>query len=111
MVFFWVCLLWGLWAIALDLFKMDPNGPWSCVAGAFLATGAAVWAFIVAWTEKDGWTGNVIPFVPAKWNQAAPRMLFAVGGLFALICSFKLMRKAFKKFKGAPDEDSNLSIE
>jgi hypothetical protein len=111
MVMLWICLLWGLWAIALDLFGINRNGPMSCVMGALMVASTAVWAFVVAWTQKEGWSGTAIPFVPAAWNQAAPRILFALGGLLGLLFSFKLLRKAFNKFRGARDKDTSLSIE
>ena len=86
----------GLWAVAMSLFKLDENGALASMASAVMALGFAGLAFLVAWREKDGWSGG-IPFIPQAWNQAIPRLLFALGGLIATFCGISLLRRASRQ--------------
>jgi hypothetical protein len=86
---------------ATEVANTDSALSWAL--GALTAAGFAVVAFLVAWREKDGWSGG-IPFVPTAWNQAAARILFALGGLLALISAVVFLRKALKKFRGNRDD-------
>jgi hypothetical protein len=97
-ILLWLFLLCGVWAATLSAFKLDTDSGLSWVFGALTAAGFAVFAFLVAWREKDGWGGG-IPFVPAAWNQAAARILFALGGLLALTSAVVFLRKALRKFR------------
>ncbi len=42
----------GVWAVILSLFKLDEKGELSCIVGAVMAIGFAMFAFLVAWREK-----------------------------------------------------------
>jgi hypothetical protein len=88
----------GIWAMILSLFKLDEKGALSCVVGSIIVAGIAVMFFVVAWREKDGWSGG-IPFIPRAWNQVIPRLLFALGGLLAAIGAFSLLRRAVRKHR------------
>jgi hypothetical protein len=63
-----------------------------------VALGFAVFAFLVAWRVKEGWSGN-IPFIPHAWNQIIARLLFALGGLLATIMTVVFLRKALKRHR------------
>ena len=102
-VLLWLFLLCGVWAVAVSLFSLDTEGGLSWAVGALVAAGFAAFAFLVAWREKDGWSGG-IPFIPATWNQATARILFAMGGLLSLISAVVFVRKALTKFKGGRDD-------
>ena len=96
-------LLCGVWAVAVSLFSLDTDGALSWAVGALTAAAFAVFAFLVAWREPDGWSGG-IPFIPAAWNQAAARILFALGGLLPLISAVVFLRKALKRFRENRDD-------
>lgn len=89
-----VCFLWGIWTVVLSVWKLDPRGALSCLAGAIMVAGVAAMFFVVAWREKDGWSGP--GFLPDAWNQVIPRILFAVGGVLATLGSISLLRQAVK---------------
>ncbi len=88
----------GVWAVILSLFKLDEKGELSCIVGAVMAIGFAMFAFLVAWREKKGWSGG-ISFLPPAWNQVLPRLLFALGGLLATIMAASLLRKAIRNHR------------
>jgi len=92
----------GVWAILSDVFGLGADSAWSWLVGAIMAVGFSCFAFLVAWKERDGWGGG-IPFIPVAWNQIAPRLLFAIGGLITLLAAFAFLRKAIKRFR----EDHN----
>ena len=102
-ILLWLFILCGVWAVSLSLFKLDTDSALSWFFGAISAIGFAVVAFVVAWGEKEGWSGG-IPLIPAAWNQAAARILFALGGLLALISAVVLLGKARKKLKEGRDD-------
>jgi len=100
LIFFALVFVSGIWAVILSLFKLDEKGELSCIVGAVMAIGFAMFAFLVAWRWKEGWSGG-IPFIPKAWNQAIPRLLFAFGGLLATIGVASLLRKAVRKHRKA----------
>ena len=90
--------IWGIWMFLSGLFKLNAESPLSYFAGSVITAGFAAFAFLVAWREKEGWSGG-IPFIPKAWNQAIPRLLFALGGLLAMIGAFSLLRRAIRKHR------------
>ena len=98
LIFFALVFVSGIWAVILSLFKLDEKGALSCLVGAVIAIGFAAFAFLVAWRWKTGWSGG-IPFIPSSWNQVIPRLLFALGGLLAMMGSVSLLLKAIKKHR------------
>ena len=101
-ILFALFFLYGLRAIIFSLFKFNIDCAVSWVIDAIGATGFAVFAFLVAWFEKDGWSGG-LPFLPASWNQFLPRILFACGGLVAAVFAARLALKAWNVHRKIPD--------
>jgi hypothetical protein len=98
LIFLALVFVSGIWAVILSLFKLDEKGELSCIVGAVMAIGFAMFAFLVAWRWKEGWSGG-IPFIPHAWNQVIPRLLFALGGLLATIGAVSLLRRAVRKHR------------
>jgi hypothetical protein len=86
----------GLWMIVPTVLKFNPDGPAYAVASSLFGFGFAAFAFLVAWQEKNGWSGG-IPFFPEAWNQVAARSLFAFGGVIGAIFGVLFLRKALKR--------------
>jgi len=102
-IFLWLLILCGVWAILSSLFRLDADGALSWIVGAIMAFGFAAFAFLVAWTVTEGWSGG-IPFIPAAWNQVVARSLFAFGGLLALVSVVVFLRKALKRYRKDDDD-------
>jgi hypothetical protein len=100
LIFLALLFVCGIWAVMLSLFKLDEKGALSWIVGAIVAFGFAVFAFLVAWRWKEGWSGG-IPFIPHAWNQIIARLLFALGGLFATVMAVVFLRKAIRKHSEA----------
>jgi len=94
--------VWGIWIVLMSLFRLDAGGTIYWLAGAALSVGFAGFAFVVAWRYKEGWSG--IRFIPAAWNQAIPRILFAFGGLLALLSAVVFLSKARDRFRKGDDD-------
>jgi hypothetical protein len=90
--------IWGLWMFLSGLFKLNAESSLSYFAGSIITAGFAVVAFLVAWREKEGWSGG-IPFVPKAWNQAIARSVIALGGLLLIITAVAFFRKAIGKHR------------
>ena len=95
-IFLSLLIFCGVWAIALGLFKLDEHGAVSSLVGAVVSFGFAGFAFLVAWREKDGWSGG-LPFIPHAWNQVIARLLFALGGLIGTLGGISLLRRAIRQ--------------
>ena len=102
-ILFGLFFLHGLRAVIWSLFKLDMNNGASWIIDAVGAGGFARFAFWVAWHWKEGWSGG-IPFVPNRWNQIVPRILFACGGLLATAFMVRLLRKALNRHRNKPDD-------
>ncbi len=100
---FGLFLLYGIWAVALSVFKLDPGCTGSYVVGGFGAAGFGVFAILVAVRFKDGWSGGV-PFVPEGWNQSVARVLFGLGGLFCWLAAVRIFRKAINQYRKKEDD-------
>lgn len=98
LIFLVLAFLCGVWTVVSSLFRLDTDSAVFWIVGATMALGFAVFAFLVAWREVDGWSSS-IPFVPAAWNQIAARTLFAFGGLLALVSAAVFLWKARKRFR------------
>src|ERR1043165_8735440 len=72
-----VCFFWGIWTVLLSVLKLNTEGALSYLAGSVMVAGIAAMFFVVAWREKDGWSGP--GFIPHAWNQVIPRIMFAFG--------------------------------
>jgi hypothetical protein len=100
--FVWILVLsllvvCGLWAIVSDIFGLGADSGWTWLVGAIVGLGFAGFAFLLACNETDFRGG--IPFIPALWNQIAARLLFALGGLIALLAGAAFLRKAIQQFR------------
>ena len=87
-----VCAFWGMWTVILSVFKLNTKDTTSYLAGSVMIAGVAAMFFVVAWRERDGWSGPV--FITHAWSQVIPRFLFAIGGVLATLGSISLFRKA-----------------
>ena len=92
----------GMWAILSDVFGLGADSGWSWLVGAIVAVGFAGLAFLFAWHETN--VRGRIPFIPAAWNQVAARLLFALGGLIALLAAVAFLRKAIRRFRREHDD-------
>jgi hypothetical protein len=96
-----VCFFWGVWTVALSVFKLHMRGAWSYFARSLMVGGLAAMFFVIAWREKTGWSSNASAavfdrFLPESWGQTIPRVLFAVGGVLATLGAVSLFRKGWK---------------
>jgi hypothetical protein len=101
-ILFGIFFVYGIRSILTGLFRLDLESPASWVADAVGAAGLAVFAFWIAWNERDGWGG--LPFLPDGWNQGLARVLFACGGLVAALVAVRCLWKAFNEYRRKPDE-------
>lgn len=90
--------IWGIWMFFSGLFKLNTEGSLSYFAGSIITAVFAVVVFVLAWREKEGWSGG-IPFVSPAWNQAIARLVIALGGLLLMITAAAFFRKAIRKHR------------
>ena len=105
LVFLALLFFCGVWTVILSAFRLDTDGAFFWLGGAIVALGLAVFAFLMAWHEVDGWSGG-IPFIPAAWNQIVARILFALGGLVALLSAVVFSLIAYKRLRKKPDDET-----
>ena len=100
-IFLGVCFFWGVWTVILSVFKLNMEGALSYFAKSVMVGGVAAMFFVIAWREKTGWSSGDVAtildkFLPESWNQAIPRILFAVGGVLATLGAVSLFRKGWR---------------
>jgi hypothetical protein len=87
--------IWGIWMLISGLLRADAEGALSYFVGSFITAVFAAVVLLMAWLQKDSWSGG-IPFVSSAWNQILARSVVALGGLLLAITSVAFFRKAVR---------------